>query len=90
VALLGVNPNQAREVLRCETELRPVLAAFVVALVGGGAAEGESKTDYETEDCKEELVDTDCQLSALSSWTLSPMVGVQDALTTRNVGKSST
>jgi hypothetical protein len=59
MALLSVNPNQASKVLRCETELRPVLAAFVVALVGGGAAEGKSETDNETEDCKEELINAD-------------------------------
>jgi hypothetical protein len=35
MALISVNPNQAREILRRERELRPVLATFVVTLVCG-------------------------------------------------------
>lgn len=57
VALLGVHPDEAREVLADEGQLGPVLAAFIVALVGRGGAEAERETDDETQDREEELVD---------------------------------
>jgi hypothetical protein len=53
VALVDVDPDQACQVLGCKRKLRPVLAAFVVALVGSGGAEGEGETDDETQDCEE-------------------------------------
>lgn len=39
VPLINVDPDQAREILRCKGELRPVFATFVVALISGRAAE---------------------------------------------------
>jgi hypothetical protein len=39
VAFVDVDPDQTGEVLRCEGQLGPVFAPFVVALVGGGRAE---------------------------------------------------
>ena len=62
MTLVGVNPDQTREILRCKRELRPILPAFVVALVGCRGAEAESETDNETEDGEKELVDADCSL----------------------------
>jgi hypothetical protein len=59
VTFLSVDPDQAREVLRHEGELRPVLAALAVALVGCRGAETERETNDETEDCEEELIDAD-------------------------------
>ena len=49
VALINVNPDKARKVLRCEGQLRPILAAVIVALVGSRAAEAEGETDNKTE-----------------------------------------
>lgn len=59
MALLGMDPNQARKVLRDKGQLRPVLAALVVALVGSGRAEAQCQTDDETEDSEKQLVDAD-------------------------------
>jgi hypothetical protein len=59
VALVDVDPDEAGEVLGREGQLRPVLAAVVVALVCRGAAEAESETDDEAENGEQELVDTD-------------------------------
>lgn len=60
MALVDVDPDKTRQVLRDKRELRPVLSTFIVTLICGGAAEAESKTDDETEDCEEELIDADC------------------------------
>jgi hypothetical protein len=37
--------------------LRPVFAAFIVTLVGGGGAETKGETDDKTENCEQKLVD---------------------------------
>jgi hypothetical protein len=56
---IDVDPDKAGQVLRCESELSPVFATVVIALVGRGASEAQCETDDETEDGKQELVDTD-------------------------------
>jgi hypothetical protein len=66
VALIDVNPDKARKVLRCEGQLRPVFAAVIVALIGSGAAEAQSKTDNKTENGEQKLVDTDWLLLDLA------------------------
>lgn len=50
MTLIDVDPDEAREVLRCESELRPIFTAFIISLVGGGGTETERQTDNETED----------------------------------------
>ena len=65
VALLSVHPDEAGERLGEKVELRPVLAAFVVALVRSGAPEAERKTDDETEHSEQQLVDADCGVSVV-------------------------
>lgn len=64
MSLIDVDPDQARKVLGCQGELCPVLPAFIVAFVCGGAAEAEGKTDDETENSKEKLVDANCTVLA--------------------------
>ena len=59
VSFVDVDPDQACEVLRCESELRPVFATVIVALIGGGTTKAEGETDDETEDGKKELIDAD-------------------------------
>lgn len=68
VPLVHVDPDEAGEVLGREGQLRPVLAAVVVALVGCGAAEAERETDDEAEDGEEELVDADWRFLAGVVW----------------------
>jgi hypothetical protein len=59
VSLVDVDPDVAGEVPALHTECGPGFAAVGVAFVGGGGAEGEGETDYETEDCEEEVVYAD-------------------------------
>jgi len=54
-----VYPDEASKILGRESELCPVFAAIIVALVGGGTSEAQCETDDESEDGKQKLVDTD-------------------------------
>jgi hypothetical protein len=56
---IDVDPDKAGQVLRRESKLSPVFATVVVALIGSGASEAQCETDDETENGKQELVDTD-------------------------------
>jgi hypothetical protein len=62
ISFIRVDPNQARKILGSESQLGPVFASFAVSFVCGRATEAESETDDETEDCEEELVDTNYRL----------------------------
>ena len=52
--LLGVDPDVPGQVPRRLDQLRPVLAAFDVALVSAGGAEGDSQPDDKTEHRKQQ------------------------------------
>jgi hypothetical protein len=60
------------------TESGPGFAAVGVALVGGGGAEGEGETDYETEDCEEEVVYADWGVLELDLGELDRLVWESD------------
>ena len=49
MSLRGVDPDVSGQVPGCLDQLRPVFAAFDVALVGARGAEGDSEADDETE-----------------------------------------
>jgi hypothetical protein len=63
VSLIDVDPDEASQILGGESELCPVFAAVIVALVGRGASEAQCETDDETKNGKEELVDADWKRS---------------------------
>ena len=55
-----MDPIDSPQVLACQDQLGPVLPSLGVALICGGAAEGEAKTDDETKDGEEDTADADC------------------------------
>ncbi len=55
LALIGVNPNSTRQVLANELQLTPVLPALHVSLIRRACAEGDSETDDETQDSKQQI-----------------------------------
>lgn len=59
MSFIDMNPDKASKILGCKSELSPIFATVVVALVGSRASEAECKTDDETENGKQELVDAD-------------------------------
>lgn len=59
VSFIDMDPDESSKILGCKMKLSPVLAAVIVALVGCGTSEAECKTDDETKDRKQELIDTD-------------------------------
>jgi hypothetical protein len=63
VSLIDVDPDEASQILGGESELCPVFAAVIVALIGRGASEAQCETDDETKNGKEELVDADWKRS---------------------------
>lgn len=63
VTFIYVYPDKASKILGRESELCPVFAAIIVALVGGGTSETQCETDDESEDGKQKLVDTDWRWS---------------------------
>jgi hypothetical protein len=52
-----VHPDGSGKVLANQQELRPVLAALCVALVGRGRTEGDGETDDETEHGEQQVAD---------------------------------
>ena len=58
VALDNVQPDDTGQISRRQGELRPVFAAIVVSLVGGGDAEGETECNDETQNSEQHCVDT--------------------------------
>lgn len=54
-----MDPEVTGEIAALNHERAECLAAFGVALVGGGGAEREGETDYETEDGQEKGADVD-------------------------------
>lgn len=58
-------PYRSSESAALYGECGPGLAAIGVAFVCGGGAEGECETDYETQDCEEDVgyVDWECLVS---------------------------
>lgn len=55
--LSNVQPDKTGQISRRQGELRPVFAAIVVSLVGGGDAEGETECNDETQNSEQHCVD---------------------------------
>jgi hypothetical protein len=57
VSFVNVNPDKTCKILGHKSELCPVFAAVIVALVGRRTSEAQRQTDDETKNGKQELVD---------------------------------
>jgi hypothetical protein len=64
MSFVDVDPDETGKILGRKSKLCPVFATIIVALVGRGASEAQGKTDDETKDGKQELVDADWRQSA--------------------------
>lgn len=60
VSLVDVDPDQTCKILRCKGQLRPVLAAVIIAFISSRAAEAKGQTNNETKDGEQKLIDADC------------------------------
>lgn len=77
-ALLGMDPEDTRKVLRCRDKLRPVFATFHIPLISARVSETQTQTDHKTRHCQKNRAHTQIDLCELRNARYARRPAAQD------------